>query len=493
MNKIKTVGIAGTGLIGAGWAARLLIRGFDVIAYDVHPAAEAKLRAAIDVAWPSMSRLLGATPKKGKLSFTIDLKEMATKADFIHEAAPEREELKVKLFGDIDAIARPDVIISSSSSGFLPTVLQSQCRHHPERVIIGHPFNPVYLLPLVETVPGAKTSSEAMDRAGIYFESIGMQVLRLKKEIEGYICDRLQEALWREALHILDKDVGTTGDIDDSIIYSAGMRWAFMGSFLTYHVAGGPGGMRHFISQFDPTLDLPWTDLAFPKWNDTLQNRLIDGCEAQSAGQTVAEIEAKRNEVLVDMMRLFKHHKVGAGLVLARDEAKLGKMAKRWKKSAKIEGPVKLHKGEVLSAWLDYNGHMTDAAYLIAFGDALDAFFRYIGDDEAYRASGNTFFTAETHINYYREMKLGEAFRIETQVLGYDEKRMHLFHCMYHGKTKELVATNEIMQLHVNQKEGKVSPMSGELFTALSAVGKAHRKLKKPREMGSVMQVKRKK
>jgi carnitine 3-dehydrogenase len=492
MGKIKTVGIAGTGLIGAGWAARLLIRGFDVIAYDVHPAAEPKLRAAIDAAWPSMSKLLGAAGKRGKLSFTTDLNEMADKADFIHEAAPEREDLKVKLFRDIDAVARPDVIISSSSSGFLPSVLQSQCSQ-PERVIIGHPFNPVYLLPLVETVPGAKTSPEAMDRAGAYFESIGMQVLRLKKEIEGYICDRLQEALWREALHILNKDVGTTGDIDDSIIYSAGMRWAFMGSFLTYHVAGGPGGIRHFISQFDPTLELPWTDLPFPKWNDALQNRLIDGCEAQSAGQSVAEIEAKRNDVLVDMMRLFKHHKVGAGLVLARDEAKQGSKARRWKKSDKLAGPMKLHKGEVLSAWLDYNGHMTDAAYLIAFGDGLDAFFRYIGDDEAYRATGNTFFTAETHINYYKEMKLSEPFWIETQVLGCDEKRMHLFHCMYHGKTKELVAANEIMQLHVNQKEGKVCPMGRDLFTALSAVAKAHKKLKKPKQMGSVMQVKRKK
>jgi carnitine 3-dehydrogenase len=153
---------------------------------------------------------------------------------------------------------------------------------------------------------------------------------------------------------------------------------------------------------------------------------------------------------------------------------------------------VKLHKGEVLSAWLDYNGHMTDAAYLIAFGDGLAAFFRYIGDDEAYRATGNTFFTAETHINYYKEMKLGETFSIETEVLGCDEKRMHLFHRMYHGKTKELVATNEIMQLHVNQKAGKVVPMRSDLYDALSAVGKAHKKLKKPKEMGSVMKVKRK-
>jgi carnitine 3-dehydrogenase len=317
--KIKTVGVAGTGLIGAGWAARLLIRGFDVIAYDVSPSAEAKLKAAIKVAWPSMEKLLGKPKKKGKLTFTTNLAEMASKADFIHEAAPEREDLKIKLFKDIDAVAAPHVIISSSSSGFLPTKLQSECKH-PERVIIGHPFNPVYLLPLVETVPGAKTSTETMDRAGVYFESIGMHVLRLKKEIEGYICDRLQEALWREALHILDKDIGSTGDIDDSVVFSAGMRWAFMGSFLTYHLAGGPGGMRDFMKQFDPTLELPWTDLKFPKWNDPLEQRLIEGTEAQAAGRTVAQLEAKRNAILVDMMKLFKKHKIGAGLVLERED-----------------------------------------------------------------------------------------------------------------------------------------------------------------------------
>ena len=318
MAAIRTVGIAGTGLIGAGWAARLLFRGLNVIAFDVSPTAEASLKAQIKTAWPSLEALLGKPAKKGKLTFTTDLKEMAAKADFIHEAAPEREDLKIKLFRDIDAAARPDVIISSSSSGFLPTNLQSQCKH-PERVIIGHPFNPVYLLPLVETVPGAKTSAEVMDRAGDYFESIGMHVLRLKKEIMGYVCDRLQEALWREALHVLDKDIASTGDIDDSITFSAGMRWAFMGSFLTYHVAGGPGGMRDFIKQFDPTLDLDWTDLKFPKWNDALEKRLVEGCEAQAQGRTVAEIEAKRNAVLVDMMKLFRKHKIGAGLVLDRE------------------------------------------------------------------------------------------------------------------------------------------------------------------------------
>ena len=489
---IKTVGIAGTGLIGAGWAARLLVRGYDVIAYDVVPEAEAKLRAAIDVAWPSMIRLLN-TPKvkKGKLSFTTDLKEMARKADFIHEAAPEREELKIRLFKEIDSYAMPDVIIASSSSGFLPTRLQSECAN-PGRVIIAHPFNPVYLLPLVETVPGEKTSPKAMDGAGKYLEAIGMHVLRLKKEIDGYICDRLQEALWREALHVLDKDIGTTADIDDSIVYSAGMRWAFMGSFLTYHAAGGPGGMRAFIKQFDPSLELPWTDLRYPKWNDALENRLVEGCEAQADGLTVAQIEAKRNDVLVDMMHLFKQHKVGAGLVLAREEERRLKGLKRWKKGARIDGPIALHHGTVMTSWVDYNNHMQDAHYLVAFGDGLDAFFRYVGDDDAYRATGLTFFTAETHLNYYREMKAGEPFTIETRLVGLDEKRMHLFHRMLHGKTGELVATNEIMQLHVDQKAGKVAPMRADILEALSAVWAAHKGLKAPAELGRVMSVAKK-
>jgi carnitine 3-dehydrogenase len=318
MRKIKTVGIAGTGLIGAGWAARLLYRGFDVVTYDVSPTAEKKLKAQIKTAWPSLEALLGKRKTKGKLTFTTDLAVMAKRADFIHEAAPEREDLKIKLFKEIDAIAAPDVIISSSSSGFLPTNLQSQCKH-PERVIIGHPFNPVYLLPLVEIVPGAKTSGAAMDAATKYFDSIGMKVLRLKKEIMGYVCDRLQEALWRESLHILNKDIASTGDIDDSIVYSAGMRWAFMGSFMTYHLAGGPGGMRDFIKQFDPTLELDWTDLKFPKWNEALEKRLVEGCEVQAGRKTVAQLEAKRNALLVDMMKLFKKHKIASGLVLEKE------------------------------------------------------------------------------------------------------------------------------------------------------------------------------
>jgi carnitine 3-dehydrogenase len=324
MSRISTVGIAGTGLIGSGWAARLLARGLDVIAYDPAAAAEPRLKAAIEVAWPSTLALLGqARPKPGKLTFTTDLDAMASAADFIQEAAPEREDLKIALFRDLDTASRAEVIIASSSSGFLPSKLQSECRH-PERVLVGHPFNPVYILPLVETVAGEKTAPEAMDRAGGFYGSIGMRVLRLRREIDGYICDRLQEALWREALHCLDKDVGTTGDIDDAIVFSAGLRWAFMGSFMTYHLAGGPGGMRDFIKQFDPGLELPWTDLKFPKWSDELTAKLVEGCEEQARGRSVAQWEAKRDAVLVDLIQVLHRHGLGAGPVLgegAKNEA----------------------------------------------------------------------------------------------------------------------------------------------------------------------------
>lgn len=315
MAAITTVGIAGAGVIGAGWAARMLANGLDVIAYDPQPAAEQALRAKVERAFPSIRQLLGDLGERGQLTFTTCLEKMAKAADFIQEAAPEREELKIDLFARIDAAAGVDTIIASSSSGFLPSRLQSACAH-PERVIIGHPFHPVYLLPLVETVAGDKTSHDVMDRADKFYRSIAMFPLRLKKEIDGYICDRLQEALWREALNVLDKGIGTTEDIDRAIVYSAGLRWAIMGSFLHYHTAGGDGGMAAFMAQFDPSLELPWTALKFPAWSDELSDKLIGGCEAQARGRSIAEWETKRNEVLVDIMKVLQKHDIGVGEVL---------------------------------------------------------------------------------------------------------------------------------------------------------------------------------
>ncbi len=316
MTGVNTLGVAGAGVIGAGWAARALAHGLDVVAYDPFPASEQAMRDKVDRAWPSMIKLMQGKPETtGSLAFTTDLKEMCQAADWIQEAAPEREDLKISLYEQIDELADPAVVIASSSSGFLPTRLQSRCTH-PGRVIIGHPFYPVYLLPLVETVAGENTLPETMEKADAFYRSIGMFPLRLSKEIDGYICDRLQEALWREALNVLDLGIGTTEDIDRAIIYSAGLRWSIMGSFLHYHTAGGDGGMRSFMAQFDPSLELPWTSLKFPEWSDELTDKLIGGCEAQAAGRTIGEWETKRNNVLVDIMHVLKKHNIGVGEVL---------------------------------------------------------------------------------------------------------------------------------------------------------------------------------
>ncbi len=315
MIEVKTLGLAGAGVIGAGWAARALYHDLKVIVYDPSPQAQTSLQEAVLTAWPSLTALNGNKDfPAANLSFTSDLQQMAQTSDWIQESAPEREDLKITLLADIDQYAAPQTIIASSSSGFLPTSLQSQCKH-PERVLIAHPFNPVYLLPLVEIVPGKKTSFETVERAEHFYKSIAMHPLVLKNEIEGYVCDRLQEALWREALHIVNRDAGTTADVDDAIIYSAGLRWAFMGPFMTFHLAGGQGGMAHFLSQFDPELELPWTDLGFPKWSDELEQKLISGCEAQAKGKNYQQWQEKRNAVLVDIIKVLEKHGIGAGTV----------------------------------------------------------------------------------------------------------------------------------------------------------------------------------
>lgn len=491
MSEIKTVAIVGTGVIGAGWAARCLARGLNVIATDPGPDAEQKLRDAINLAWPAVSKLSmapGAEP--GTLSFTTNIEEAVSKADFVQESAPEREELKRKLHAQIDAAARADVLVASSSSGLLPTAIQADCKH-PERVVIGHPFNPVYLLPLVEIVPGQKTAPESIDRAAEFYESIGMHALRVRKEIAGYLSDRLQEALWREVLHLVNDGVATTGELDDAIIYGPGLRWALMGTCMTFHLAGGENGMRHMLEQFGPALKLPWTKLVAPELNDTLIDRMVEGTQEQAAGRSINELETLRNDCLIDIMRVLRQHDVGAGQTLARDDARMYASANyaRWQKGADIGAPLRLYSCTVQPQWVDYNGHMSESYYLYAFGDATDALYRYIGVDEAYRAGGNSFYTVESHINYLSEVGGGEPLQFTTQLLGLDEKRLHFFHEMYHGRTGKLLATTEQMLLHVDTKAQKATAMAPGIHEALSAIMSAHGGMARPDNVGRVMDV----
>jgi carnitine 3-dehydrogenase len=299
---IRTIGLVGTGVIGAGWAARCLAKGLDVVATDPSPGGEAALRAAVDNAWPALERLgLAPTADRRRLSFLGSVKDVAAAADFVQESAPEREDLKRRVLAEIDRAAKPEAVIASSSSGLLPSDIQADCAK-PERVLIGHPFNPVYLLPLVEVVAGKRTDAGSVAVAQDFYRRIGMRPLHVRNEIAGYIADRLQEALWREILHLVNDGIATTGEIDDAITYGPGLRWAFMGTNLIYHLAGGDAGMRHMLEQFGPALKLPWTKLVAPELTSALIDRMVEGTQAQAGTRSIKELERWRDECLIRVM-----------------------------------------------------------------------------------------------------------------------------------------------------------------------------------------------
>ena len=306
---VRRVAVVGTGLIGSGWAAQFLARGLEVIARDLDPAAEPKLRASVDAAWPALQRGgLSAGASRERLSFVRDLESAVATADFVQESVPEVEELKVELLARSDAAAPEPVLIASSSSGLLPTRLQARCRW-PGRIVIGHPFNPVYLLPLVEVLGGEHTHETSIDRALTFYRWLGKHPLRVRREIEGYIADRLQEAMWREALHLVADGVATTAEIDAAILDGPGLRLAIMGPCLTFHLAGGRGGMEHMLEQFGPALSLPWTRLQAPALTDTLRDRMIDGTRDQAEGTTLEALERERDRCLIEILAVLAEHR----------------------------------------------------------------------------------------------------------------------------------------------------------------------------------------
>ena len=311
---MKSIGLIGAGVIGAGWAARCLAHGLDVHAWDPAPGAEAQLRGKIANAWPALTRVgLAPGSDPARLCFAATPEDAVRDADFIQESAPEVEDLKRTLLARVDRAARPDVLIGSSSSGLLPTRFQSECAH-PERVFVGHPFNPVYLLPLVEVVGGAATSPASLDAATAFYRAIGMRPLRVRTEIPGYIADRLLEALWREILHMVADGVATTAELDDAIRFGAGLRWSFMGTCQIYHLAGGDAGMRHMLEQFGPALKLPWTHLEAPELTDELIDRMVEGTLAQANGRGIAELERYRDDALISVMQALAGAKVRHGI-----------------------------------------------------------------------------------------------------------------------------------------------------------------------------------
>jgi len=305
--RIRKVALVGGGVIGGGWATRCLANGLEVVLTDPRAEARDYVETMVADAWPVLEDAGLVAGEKGQLLFADDIAGAVHDADFVQENVPEREELKIAVHEEISQHARIDTVIASSSSGLLPSRLQSRCVH-PERLMIGHPFAPVYLLPLVEIVGSEQTSQVAITRAGDFYRSIGMRPLHVRREIEAYIADRLQESLYREALHLIDQGVATVAEIDAAVTGGPGLRWAFMGTFLAWHLGGGPGGMRHTIEQFGPALELPWSHMKAPELTEDLKRRIVEGCEEESGERVFDEMERRRDRCLAEIQKVLKEH-----------------------------------------------------------------------------------------------------------------------------------------------------------------------------------------
>jgi 3-hydroxyacyl-CoA dehydrogenase len=302
---IRRIAIIGTGVIGASWSALFLAKGLEVTATDVAPNAEAALRRFVDAAWPALKRL-GLSPgaSQSKLKFTADLAQAIAGADLVQENGPERIDFKQKLYGQLDELLPPDVIIASSSSGLKMSEIQSGAASHPERCVIAHPFNPPHLIPLVEIVGGAKTSEATIRRAAEFYTSIGQRTVRLNKEMPGHVANRLQAALAREVYYLVAEGVVSAADVDTALSWGPGLRWGIMGNMMLNHLGGGPGGIEHFFQQFAGPMTAWWKTLGSPVLTPEVQKKLIDSVHAEVGSRSIDNLEAERDEILLGLIEL---------------------------------------------------------------------------------------------------------------------------------------------------------------------------------------------
>jgi 3-hydroxyacyl-CoA dehydrogenase len=304
-NPIRRVAIIGTGVIGASWTSLFLAKGLEVVATDVAPNAEAALKRFVETAWPALKRLgLAPGASQAKLTFTPDLATAVKGADLVQENGPERIDFKKKLYGQLDELLPRDVVIASSSSGLTMSEIQLGCASHPERCVIGHPFNPPHLVPLVEIVGGAKTSEDTIERAAEFYTALGHRTVRLHKEVPGHVANRLQAALAREVYHLVAEGVVSAADVDTALCWGPGLRWGIMGNMLLNHLGGGQGGIEHFFQQFTGPMTAWWKTLGSPVLTPEVQKKLINSVHAEAGSRTIEELEAERDEVLLGLIEL---------------------------------------------------------------------------------------------------------------------------------------------------------------------------------------------
>jgi carnitine 3-dehydrogenase len=476
--------IIGGGVIGAAWAARLIENGIECAVSDPATDAQAKLDDVLENAERAYARLTNA-PRvaKGTVRLASSIADAVRDADLIIEAVPERIDIKLRVYAEVEAAARPDALIASSTSGYMPSDLQAGMAH-PERLIVAHPFNPVYLLPVVEIVAGKATSAEAVARAMAFYPEIGMKPVLIRKEIDAFVADRLLETLWREALWLIKDGICTTEELDDIMRFGFGLRWAQMGLFETYRTAGGDAGMRHFMAQFGPCLSWPWSRLTdVPEFTDELVDLIAGQSDAQSGHMTIRELIQKRDDNLIGIMQALKANDWGAGRLLADYEKRQIDRAAQGAGIAVGPHPIRTTVRRVPADWADYNGHMNEARYLQAFGDATDVMMRLAGCDAAYVEAGHSFFTVETHIRHVDEAKVGETIHTLSRVISASGKKMRLWHELYAADGR-LLATGEHMMIHVSLATRAACEPLPDVAEKLDSLAALHAALPEPKGLG---------
>ena len=475
----KKAAIIGGGVIGAGWAARFLLNGWDVSVHDPDTETERKMCEVLENARRALPGLSDVSlPEEGRIEFVSSIEAAVEGAEWIQESVPERLDLKVDVLRRLSTCVSETTIIGSSTSGFKPSIL-AEGQECARQIIVCHPFNPVYLLPLVEVVAHADSDPAMVRRAEVILAGLGMKPLIVRKEIDAHIADRLLEAVWREALWLVKDGVATTAEIDDAIRLGFGLRWAQMGLFETYRIAGGEAGMEHFIAQFGPCLQSPWSRLTdVPELTTKLVKLVAAQSDEQAEGLGIRQLERIRDKNLVAILRALKSENWAAGKVLNAHDSLLKPTDPH-----NHDRPIRTLSRTVPLNWTDYNGHMNEARYLQAFSEATDRFMEIIGCDMEYVASGKSYFTVETHIRHLDEVHAGKSIRIDTTCLLGESRKMRLFHEMLTGDGRT-VATGEHMLLHVDLNSRRTSPAEQSVEKRLRKIAARHARLGPPEGSG---------
>ncbi len=474
------IAIIGGGVIGGGWASRFLLNGHDVFVFDPDKEAEKKMFSMLSNAKRSLPSLYDyKLPKEGKLVFCSNLLEAVKDAEWIQESVPERLDIKISVFSEIQKSCKKNAIIASSTSGFKPSEL-NESSSRPEQILVCHPFNPVYLLPLVEVVPSKKTEEIIKNKCINILNLIGMKPLLIRKEIDAHIADRLIEAIWRESLWLVHDDIATTSEVDDAMRYAMGLRYAMMGVFEHMRLAGGQEGMRHFLSHFGPCLKWPWTKLMdVPDLTDDFIEKIASQSDIQSKGRSIQELERSRDDTLVGIIRALMKTDRGAGTTLNKHNKSIS--------NAKISlnSLIETVRRQIPQTWTDYNGHMNESNYLEVCSQATDKFMELIGMDVNYvQLTKESFFTVETHIRHLNEINEGKIIIVKTQVLEGSGKKLRLFHHIQ-NEEGEIIASGEHMLIHVDLKTRSSSLPNKNIKEKIEKLALKHSSLDWPKGAGN--------